>query len=394
MPNQFRALAAWICFSLVAIFAPIAQAGSGVSGTVCPDAGLFNELIGGVCWSAMFPIRLAGTTMFAGNSGVPNDADTSTACSCGGSAQNLQLPTVGVSLGFWQPAMLLEATSEPFCSPAIGGVNVGAGTSKFFSGSLGGNVGSGPSVSSKNSTFYNVHLYTFPLLTMMQLLNVPSCNSGYNGMNMIGLSETEPQWNDDMLALLLSPEALMFANPMGVLSASGECASEIAGGQAIDSMYWSAGCWGLLYPFAGSSTYGADPIQASNLTVTRFLATQFRLGFLYQTTGSQVMCGPRHTAIIPKQQFRFQLMFPGNETTSVPNAGVPAGAPQSTGGASVITAPTQSGQCTHALGDTPLKWGEWDARPGSGGNYVYLVWQWTNCCLGLLGGQIGVNPGG
>jgi TraU protein. len=83
--------------------------------TMCPDAGIFKELIGGVCWSAMFPLRVAGMTWFGGNSGVPNGASSGAVCICGGSLRHLQLPTIGTQIGYWQPSMLIEAVSHPFC---------------------------------------------------------------------------------------------------------------------------------------------------------------------------------------------------------------------------------------------------------------------------------------
>jgi conjugal transfer pilus assembly protein TraU len=125
--------------------------------------------------------------------------------------------------------------------------------------------------------------------------------------------------------------------------------------------------------------------------------------------GKSVMCGPRRTYVLPKQQFRFQILFPNDETNQEPNAPANAQtqAPQQggsippanyvtpaasnqgtvaqTNGVNIQAPPTQSGECTHWLGQTPFQWGEWDSLPGTGANYVYLVWQWTNCCLGIIG---------
>ena len=393
--------------------APAYASGAQVA-TLCPDAGVFNELIGGVCWSALFPLRIAGMTWFGGNSGVPNGASSGFMCECGGSWSHLQLPTVGVQIGYWQPTMLMEAVSHPFCSPVLGGVSLQPDSTvgSQWTGSWGGNVGTGVSTGNKNSTFFNVHLWTFPLITMMQLANIPDCNTGYSGMNLMLMSEVFPTWNDDLLSFLASPEELLYDNPIGLLGATEECAQESLGAQPIDDEYWTAGCWGLLYPMVGSNLGGNDPIQASNIDIARMIAMGFRLGFLERTMGNSTLCGPRRTYVLPKAQYRFQILFPNDETNQEPNASVtapnvssqpsgggippanyvtPAASNQGTlpqnGGVNIQAPPTQSGECTHWMGQTPFQWGEWDTQPATGGNYVYLVWQWTNCCLGLIGNQ-------
>ncbi|MBU2774220.1 TraU family protein [Acidithiobacillus ferrooxidans] len=411
---KFRKKIAALAATLALSFAAPALATGAQVATLCPDAGVFNELIGGVCWSALFPLRIAGMTWFGGNSGVPNGASSGYMCACGGSWSHLQLPTVGVQIGYWQPTMLMEAVSHPFCSPVLGGVSLQPNSTvgSQWTGSWGGNVGTGVSTGNKNSTFFNVHLWTFPLITMMQLANIPDCNTGYSGMNLMLMSEVFPTWNDDLLSFLASPEELLYDNPIGLLGATEECAQESLGAQPIDDEYWTAGCWGLLYPMVGSNLGGNDPIQASNIDVARMIAMGFRLGFLERTMGNSTLCGPRRTYVLPKAQYRFQILFPNDETNQEPNASVtapnvssqpsgnsmppanyvtPAASNQGTlpqnGGVNIQAPPTQSGECTHWMGQTPFQWGEWDTQPATGGNYVYLVWQWTNCCLGLIGNQ-------
>ncbi len=382
----------------------------GVTNIMCPDAGIFNELIGGVCWSAMFPIRIAGLDVFSGlsNTPTPSQATGGLYCYCHGSLSNGQLPTIGVPIGFWQPAWLGEVTSAPFCMPALGGIRMGgsSGLSQLFAGDLGGTVAPTPGPDQERASFYNTHLWTFPLITMMNILNIPSCNTGYNGWNLFGLSETEPQWNDDLTAALIWPEASVLSGPIGFLGSIGECLAETAFQAPIDSMYWTAGCWGELYPAAGTITSNVDTIQDSSLILTRFMATQYRLGFGYLTMGDNAVCGAVHTEVMPKDQFRMQILYPNDETNNIPNVGVPASVAQasiSPGGtisnvtptnlspsqSSAVTAKMTSGQsCTHYIGQSPLEWGEWDDQPGTGGNYVYLIWQYTDCCMGLFGNAI------
>lgn len=361
------ALALSTCLLLACPTASKADSTSAVGSFVCPSDGIFSELISGVCWEAMFPIRIAGVTMFGGSSGAPSNADSRVGCVCGGSIKNLTLPTVGVTVGFWQPSMLIEDVSHPFCFPSLDGAflndnNASDFNTGAFAGSWGGNVGSSPGGQTKNTAFQNVHILTFPLVNMMQLLNIPSCNVGFKGMDVYLMSEVLPTWNNDLLSMLASPEALLFANPLNSLAEIGECADEAAGGSPLDDMYWTAGCWGGLYPMNGHESNGDDPIRNSSLDAARMLAMGFRLGWLQDTVGTNNVCGSNTSYVIPKDQYRFQLIYPHNETNN------------------------PYGQCTNWIGQSPLKWGEWDQQPGSGQNYVYLIWQWTDCCLGIIGG--------
>jgi conjugal transfer pilus assembly protein TraU len=384
-----------------------AASSPGVGSIMCPDAGIFNELIGGVCWSAMFPIRIAGTNVISVGKGspVPSGATTKPVCFCKGSLKDGQLPTIGIPIGFWQPAWLGEATSAPFCMPALGGLRIGGsgGLSSLFSGGLGGNTSSKPGNGAKHGSFYNTHLWTFPLITMMNILNIPSCNTGYNGWNLFGMSETEPQWNDDLTAALIWPEASVLSGPVGFLGSIGECLAQTAMQPPINAMYWTAGCWGVLFPNSGSLPDNVDAIQGSSLDLAKFMSGQYRLGFGYLTEGDAAMCGAVHTEVMPKDQFRMQILYPNDETNNISNAGVPSSVAQANispsgaitnvtntnlspaQSATVSSKMTASGSCTHWIGETPLTWGEWDDQPGTGGNYVYLIWQYTDCCMGAFG---------
>jgi conjugal transfer pilus assembly protein TraU len=356
----------------------------------CPDAGVFNELVGGVCWSQMFPIRLAGVTMFGGTSGVPSSADSNIACTCGGSLKHLSLPSFGFTLGMWQPSNLIEAVSHPFCFPSLGGLDIGGSATGGIglSGSWGGQHAVTHGITQSKSGYFNVHVLTFPLLWMLNVFNVPMCNGGgYTGMDILLQSEFFPTWNNDLLAMLESPEEVLYSGILGQVASAGECADEFAGGEPIDSLYFTAGCWGSLYPMVGNNLNSGNPIRTSSLDAARMLALGFRLGIMRRTVGSAVICGPKRTYVIPKQQYRLQILYPNDETGNNPNPGVPTSVTQ-TGGVNIIASPVQTSNCAHWIGKSPLQWGEWDDQPGTGGNYVYLVWQWTDCCLGVLGGQL------
>ena len=375
---------------IVILMSPVARASS----FTCPSAGIFNELIGGICWSQLFPISISGTTMFGGNGGVPDNTGGGGICSCDGSLKKLELPRVGFTLGMWQPTLLVSAISHPFCFPSLDGTDIGGEDTGGIglSGSWGGTKAASGTIKETHQGYYNAHILTFPLLWMMNIFNVPLDNgTGYNGMDVLLQSEFYPTWNDPLLAMLESPEEILYAGPVGMVAEAGECVHEFAGGKPIDPMYFTAGCWGLLYPMVGNNLVNNDPIRTSSLDATRLIALGFRLGFMRRSMGKSVVCGPRRTYVLPKQQYKLQLLYPVDETSDNPNQGVPKKVPQKNSagkkdGVNIVTSPVMTNGCTHWIGQSPFQWGESDVQPGSGSDYVYLAWQWTNGCLGVLSG--------
>lgn len=83
----------------------------------CPDAGLLSgKLLTDVCWSCIFPIRVAGLPLGSGN--VPSGASNKSFCLC---EDNLGVPRPGIVTSMWEPARLIELVRTPGCSPSLGG---------------------------------------------------------------------------------------------------------------------------------------------------------------------------------------------------------------------------------------------------------------------------------
>ena len=79
----------------------------------CPDAGLLSgKLLTDVCWSCIFPIRVAGLPLGSGN--VPSGASNKSFCLC---EDNLGVPRPGIVTSMWEPARLIELVRTPGCSP-------------------------------------------------------------------------------------------------------------------------------------------------------------------------------------------------------------------------------------------------------------------------------------
>lgn len=86
-----------------------------------------------------------------------------------------------------------------------------------------------------------------------------------------------------------------------------------------------------------------------------------------------------------------QMLFPVPESKGeTPPMATPANAAGSTNPAQVQEIDPGSmnttGSCTGAIGKSTLVTGEWRSIPGTGEDYVYLIWQWVDCCAGIIGG--------
>ncbi|SMC28318.1 conjugal transfer pilus assembly protein TraU [Desulfacinum hydrothermale DSM 13146] len=350
----------------------------------CPDANIFTRLFDGVCWSCMFPIRLAGMTIFNGANSAPSDAADDAICVCGGDLKKGRLPTVGFTLGFWQPTRIIEITRRPFCFPTLMGAKFGG--MEWFNMNTGGVISPNniPDAGQNGYNYYNFHYYSFPLLTILELLDLPNCNvGGFSDLDVLVMSEYFPNWGDDPLSAVVNPEVALFALPAGIAALPIDCAAASTG-HPRDGLYWAAGCWGSMYPLTGNIVTNFSPVQGSSLAAARALALLSRIGLHDRTVGDDAVCEPQKMPILKKTQYKMQMMFPVCEA----NSGVPQSSSGDTtmGGLQVPEVDPRSVMdvCCHDIGKSTLQWGEWRSQPATGEEFVYVLWQWTDCCLGVL----------
>jgi conjugal transfer pilus assembly protein TraU len=192
----------------------------------------------------------------------------------------------------------------------------------------------------------------------MDLFVQNNCNAGgFRNMDMMYMSELDPTWNVDELAFFLNPEAVVFANPLAVAACTVDCAVSTTS-QPMTSLWWCAGCWGNLYPFVGNIVSDGSPARDSSLLTARVLAALHRRGLAHKTYGNDALCSGTIYPMIPKQQYKLSMLFPIAEANS------------------------ENGQnCCHYIGESTFKWGEWRNIPGTGEDFVYLIWRYTDCCM-------------
>jgi len=357
----------------------------------CPN-GFPVNLLSDFCYKCFFPIKIGGNTVF-NYGGIPDPADIKSSdlnnlinnfftgpqsgvalndpnvtdpneynpddiiCSC---TDGQGMPHLGIYVSFWEPARIAEAIFRPGCFPTLFGAEINFGGIDF--GAY-GTEGGGDAGERKNS-FYNVHLYSFPLMTLLDIaFGMDFCKDWINDFDLINISEIDPTHNDDILSAFINPEVFLIANPAAITLCSVDAVTSTAG-YPLNSLFWCGGSWGSLYPFTGNELLKVSQPQLSSLAITKNLFKAGRLGLELNTSGEGAKCGTgqenwyakMYMPILKKSQYRFQTLFPMPET---------------------------KGKCCHVIGASTFTWGEWRNDPIKD-YYQYMIWRKRNCCLKFI----------
>lgn len=349
-----------------------------VTEAICPSADTLSSLLlTNVCWECLFPVRIMGVTvMNIGGNSAPSRA-ASGACFCPGCGI---FGTFGVTVGMYQPARIVETVSTPMCFPSLGGITM-PNVSPFAS-DLSIGTRSAPSTPdesrSRNTSFQHFHYYSLPILAILGLIDIFDClDSGITDFDLLFLSETFPNWNNDTLSTFLNAESILFGNPAALLAQPIDCLSANVY-DPRDSLFWMMGCWGSTYPLGGSVSE-ASPLTAASLRVSRAVFMLHRIGLARRQGGNDAVCEGVREPIMTKSMFRKQHYWPIPETTTSPSLGLPGdGSPEFP-----IPARSFLPTCCHALGTSRMLSGEFRSIPGRAEDQISLLWRWNDCCVGV-----------
>lgn len=308
----------------------------------CQNAEVIGpKLITDICWNCIFPLRVAGFTLFGGSQSVPSDAADKPLCMC---EDALGVPRPGVTTSLWEPARLIELQRMPGCSSVLNGVRLPFDL-LFF-----GNHGNGE-LDHIDKKFVHYHYYAFPLLIMLDLFAPLHCNGdGYVDLDLMYLSELDPTWNYDELAFFTTPEAALVANPLAAMACVADAVAANSG-EPLKQLFWCAGSWGELYPLSGHNIGGKDIVRDGALFSTRILAALHRRGLARRTMGNDAMCGGKIDPTLPKLQYRLNMLYPLPETNRA-----------------------------HPIGESTLIWGNGRIVPVVGEDPIFTLWRWNDCC--------------
>lgn len=334
--------------AMLAIFMPVLADAS----MTCK--GRFVNPITDICWSCIMPISIGGLGI--GKGAGPKRRDTknpaSPVCAC--SKGTPPVPVPGISIGFWEPARLVDVTRTPYCMTNLGGLSIGSDDKKISSPE---HHGLGATHRRSHSSFYHLHYYIYPLIYWLELITDFACLEK-SSFDVAYMSEFDITWNDPKLQSLLNPEAILFGNPL----AQGACALDCAAStiaMPLDSMFWCAGCLGNMYPLSGGNADHVGGVQTSSLLTMRILSKMHRLGLAQETSTSDArfngpICRKSRAYKIKKSQYKLQMVNPKSSSSDL--------------------------GCW-PIGLSDMLYSKFKEYPYDGQDFGYLIWRKKNCCF-------------
>jgi len=287
-------------------------------------------------YSAMLPLKIAGVTILPGN--MPDTITTINKPICTCPAPPPIFIRIGIPVGFFNPDRIIDSVKDAYCFEGLG-VNL----------QMHGNNGvQGQDTNAGDNTFYQTHLITFAPFEILDIATDFMCLQAPSSLDIGYMTELDPMWNDDALAALIQPEALLFGNPVTNLA----CVADSIAAQAdrtIPALFWCKGSWGNAYPMTGSVTSG-DYIQSSASAAASLIYKLHRQLMMWATWGEPALCHKYPAPIWEKDAYRMQLILP------IPN------------------------KKAFVIGQSGLLWDYGKNPPFKGDNFSYIIFRKRDCC--------------
>ncbi|WP_448205427.1 TraU family protein [Azospirillum sp. sgz302134] len=379
-----RALAGAFALALALLTGAAALAEPQAQKPTCPNAGLLSgRIISSLCWTCMFPIKVMGVPLMnMSGSGTPSKSSDQAVCVCPSKDGK---PKAGLGFGMWMPVRLVELVRTPGCSTALGGIILPLGDMRM-QGTRGEGV-----YDSGDKGFFHYHTYSFPILFMLDLFIDGMCFAdGMLDMDLVFTSEFDPTWSEDELSFFMFPENAAIANPLAIAACMVDTAAATVG-EPVDSLFWCAGGWGMLYPMAGRHDAPGSLAKNTSLLAARSLAIAHRRGLAWRSMGSDVMCGGAIDPLMTKSMYRFSMFFPVTQATTTKRTVEAVPGSENSGGTAQQAEQSGSGKeisvpGSHVLGYPSMLWGDWRSIPAIGEDALYVIYRWVDCCIGIVGG--------
>ena len=296
----------------------------------------FLNPITDISWKCMFPVTIAGIKMGGNQDDDSRNNHTSPICSC---KLNSGLRTLGLRTSFWEPSRIIDTVSDPYCLMPLG-TTLGGRNKAKLSGSL---------TRTANSTraFQQMHYFIFPVWKILDMFwDVPCLKD--EGFDVAMLSEIVPTWNNDLMAMIMNPEAVLFGNPVASLACAAD-SIEALSAMPRNELFWCMGSWGNAYPLAGSIT-ATDYLEANAGLAARGIYFMGRTGLLWESTPDG--CSTRLAPIWTKDRYKLQLAAPVRDSSCLP------------------------------IGRDALLWGAGKHNLNKD-NMMWMMFKKNDCCVGL-----------
>lgn len=244
------------------------------------------------------PIRIGGIPIVPNISGADDYSSTkSPICIC-----PTPFPRVGLTLGYWEPLAIIEASAIPNCSPTIG-------THLPIDVVAGGSFQEINKQNTQNKESYQINYIKYPIFKMLSLfVDNYLCFQGDGGLDYLYLSTVDPLWQNDMWSAIVNPDTYLFANPIANLACMAD-AVKANTGFSIDAMYWCFGSWNQTYPLTKATTGVTSPESAMAIA-SKTLFKLHKQFMLMGTVGEKALCGKYPMPIMRKSQYAMFPVYP------------------------------------------------------------------------------------
>lgn len=302
-------------------------------------SGHFVNPITDVCWRCLFPLSIGAAKVV--HSTLP---DTDNAKSPLGSCPTKLGVKIGLNIGFWEPMALTDVTDTPYCFVNLGGHRLNLGLKQGRGGRQVALSGA------QTRAFFHVHWYKYPLINWLNLITSAGCMEA-GDFDIAYLTELDPTWRDSEMSFVLSPESVLFGNPIAQGSCAADALSSTLTKKPQDTLFWCAGSQGSIFPLTGQVNAPLSPVQTA-LLLTERLNFKLHREALISDSSPEVgsICTPKHIPVTPKSRYRYEMV---NQVAD--------------------------GRHCYPSGFSTLAWEAGKIKPQTPDQYGFLVWRKRNC---------------
>lgn len=320
--------------------------GSVISAIADPNCtGKFPNPITDYCWSCVFPISIGGKSVAGGDQEENKTSKTDTSfCAC------TNPPKIGMKMGFWEPARLVDITRTPYCFVGLGGVSMDFGIDAPRHAQTGKSDARSP------SAFYHAHWYTNPLMFWLEVLLDNFCLER-GTFDVAYVTELDPLWADSEMSFIINPDIALWSNPVAQAACALDCIAATSG-FGRDELMWCDGCQGSLFPLNGWVGSKVGGVQASSLIAARMTAKLHRELLMWSASGEEGQCSYYPQPVMSKSNYKYSMTYPIPQTKKI------------------------AGKCCQPFGRTTALWGSGREYPVKGEDYAYQIFRKRDCCAG------------
>lgn len=260
------------------------------------------ESLAKVCYECMFPFKMFGFPIMQGHMLEGANMVVSPICTC--PAPPPLYTRIGFPIGYYIPDRMIDVVKDPYCFEGLG---IPASPNVLFGGGSGHDK-SGAGEGVRKNSFFQVHNFTYPLLTILKVFLDTTCFSSSTLLDIAYITEVDPLWNSDSLANIIAPEALLFNNPITNIA----CAADSISSQAnfpLDPLFWCKGSWGNAYPLTGNVDKLSEVSDAASAAAS-FIYKSHRQMLTWNMSGYTALCFAHPMPIWIKSSNRLQIFSP------------------------------------------------------------------------------------